>query len=75
MQCYEWGVVNKLSLISESVMEIWINNQTLQGYKPDQHDIRMPADRPRMATFRNDIVGLIQVPPLPSACLSHDTTR
>jgi hypothetical protein len=31
-------------------------------------------DKPRMATFHNDIVGSIRVPPLPSARLPHDTT-
>jgi hypothetical protein len=69
------GVVNKLSLIAESVVEIRINKQTLQGHKSEQHNIRAPTDMPRMATNCNDIIGSIRVPPLPSACLPRDTTR
>jgi hypothetical protein len=56
-------------------MEIRINKQTLQGDKPDQQDIRAPTDMPRMTTFRNSIIGSIQVPPIHSACLPFDTTR
>jgi hypothetical protein len=48
---------------------------TNQGYKYDQHGIRVPTNWPRMTTFNNDIVGSIRVPPLPSAHLPHDTTR
>jgi hypothetical protein len=66
--------VNKLSLISESVTEVQINIQPCRG-KFDQHDIRTPTDRPHMATFHNDIIGSVQVPPLPIACLPLDTTH
>jgi hypothetical protein len=35
--------------------------------KSDQHDIRMLTNRPDMPTFYNDIIGSIQLPPLPNA--------
>jgi hypothetical protein len=70
------GAVKKLSLISESVTEIRINKQSCRwGGGPDQHDIRAPTDRSHMTTFHNDIIGSIQVSPLPSAQLPHDTTH
>jgi hypothetical protein len=68
------GAVKKLSLISESVTEIRINKQSCRG-GPDQHDIHAPTDRSHMTTFHNDIIGSIQVPPLPSAHLPRDTTH
>jgi hypothetical protein len=48
---------------------------TNPGYKLDQHDIRVPTNKPCITTFRNDIVGSIRVPPRPSACHPRDTTR
>jgi hypothetical protein len=68
------GAVNKLSLISECHGDP--NQQTtLQGDKPEQHDIHALTDMPRIASFRNDIIGSIRVQPLPSARLPHDTTH
>jgi hypothetical protein len=47
---------------------------TLQENKPDKHDICVPADRPRIATFHNNTIWSIWVSHLPSARLSRDTT-
>jgi hypothetical protein len=73
MHFYEWVSEQAITHIRECRGD---PNQytTLQGYKLDQHDIRAPADRPHIATFHNDTVGSIWVPPLPSARLPRDTT-
>jgi hypothetical protein len=43
--------------------------------KPDQYDICAPVNMPHMATFHNDAIGSVWIPPLSSACLSHDTSH
>jgi hypothetical protein len=68
------GAVNKLSLISESVAEIQINIPPCTR-EPDQHNIRVHADIPRITTFCNDIIRTIRVPPLLGTHLSCDTSH
>jgi hypothetical protein len=51
------------------------NQCTSYRRKPDTHDIRPPVDRPRMATFHNDTIRSVRIPPLPSAHLPRNTAH
>jgi hypothetical protein len=62
----------KLSLKSESVLAIWIDVHPVGDQNPDTHDIHASTDRPRIATFHDDTIRSVRVPPLCSGCLPHD---
>jgi hypothetical protein len=67
------GVVNKLSLIFESITEIRINNKPCRGINLTNTIYARLRTGHVWQPFAN-IVGSIQVPPIPSACLPRGTT-